>query len=657
MKYTLASGHPRTLVNPAMLEGLRRRAASTHRAEMDGLLDLAQNKGNLPGPEGDYSDAAWRLAFLYLLSNETSHAASCVFALEKMLELPVSGAYFVGARRLKALACAYDWLHGFLPGAVRERVGRAALAYCQAIYDSGEIEVGTCFCGHNVNQIPYVLMAGIAVADELPRGRDYIENILWRLGLTLPGYRFFLEKESFQMSYSYTSTYVSELPYIFQAAEIGLGLRWFEEQEWLRGVVKWWTYALRSDDTFLRHGDYFCWSRVFENPQYYRPLAAIASHYRDPLAQWWVERFRLEGEEPDKILFEERAGAVRAEGPPDVEGLPRTKLFERMGVAVARGDFADGTIAAFKCTPYYLHNHSHRDANQITIYHKGSQALDSGAYDGYETPHWYNYYIRTIAHNTIVVHDPTELMVSRGKLYANDGGQRFVNEPDFQPRFFQDVLKDAFREGQILAYKEGPGHSYVCGDASRCYAPRKLRRFLRHAVFVLDWPHKGAVSLVVMDELDLARPGLTPRFLLHTVDEPVVAGPRIVARQGGGRLTATVLWPSPARIEKIGGPGREFWVAGANYALNPLGPGPHEPGAWRVEVTPTNASEAARVRFLTLLVPADATAPEEAPPSFENLGGGLLLRQGGLAVALLEADSGPQLEADRAVVVQLAGRG
>lgn len=653
MEYTLAAGHPRVLVTPGTLAELRQRAAGTHRAERDSLLALAGSGGAEPGKSGDFSDAAWRLAFLYLLSGEASHAQACSFALEKILQLPVSGEYSVGARRLKALACAYDWLHACLPGGVRERVGQAALEYCQALHDSGEIEPTTFFVGHNVNQVPYVLMAGIAIGDELPRARGYIENILWRLERAWPGYRCFLEKESFPMSYSYTSTYAGELPYLFQAAEAGLGLRWFEEHAWFRGVVTWWTYALRPDGTFIRHGDYFGGIPLFENAAYYRPLAAIAARYRDPLAQWWVGRFRFSGAEPDRILFEERANAVRAEGP---ERLPRMKLFERMGVAVARGDFSSGTVAALKCTPHYLHNHCHRDANQLTIYHKGSLAIDSGAYDGYETPHWYNYYIRSIAHNTIVIHDPDERMVSRGKLYANDGGQRFVNEPDFAPRIVADVFTPPFRDGEILAYKEGPGYSYVCGDASRCYAPRKLRRFFRHVVFVLDWPHNAAVSLLVLDEIDLARNGLTPRFLLHTVDEPVVDGQRIVARQGGGRLTATVLLPASARIEKVGGPGKEFWVDGANYPMDSAPKGPHEPGAWRVEVSPPDAAEPERVRFLTLLVPADADAPPQPAPAVEHMAGGWIVRQGGLAVALLEADSSLPLNAARSICVQMAAR-
>ena len=66
----------------------------------------------------------------------------------------------------------------------------------------------------------------------------------------------------------------------------------------------------------------------------------------------------------------------------------------------------------------------------FTIYHKGDVAIDSGAYDGYETPHWYNYYIRTIAHNTIVIHDRSRVdnfqLVGGSITDVKKTGLRFV---------------------------------------------------------------------------------------------------------------------------------------------------------------------------------------------------------------------------------------
>jgi hypothetical protein len=649
----LRDGHPRVLVRPDDLSALRRRAATTHAAEMQSLLALAAS-GAEPGPGGDYHESIWRLAFLYLLTGDAAHARLVVAAVNKLLDLPVSGEYFTGARRLKALAATYDWLHPALPADLRHTVGTRALEYCQALYDSGEVEPGIYLLGHAINQMPFILMAGIAVGDEIDAGRrsrQFIADTLARWEQQAKGYRHFLEQSCFQQSMSYTSTYVGEFPYLFSAIEAGLGVEMYRSNEWFRNVVTWWTYALRDDDTFVRYGDYFCAIPLFENQQYYRPLAAIASRYRDPLAQWWVNRFQMSRSEPEQILFEDRPG-VASQPPAD---LPRTKLFAPMGLAIARGDFGvdgnGGTVAAFKCTPVYLHNHGHRDANSFTIYHKGDLAIDSGAYDAYETPHWYNYYIRTIAHNTVVIHDPQEKFVSRGREYANDGGQRFINEPHFQPTTLEAALSPAFGDGAIVAFREGDGWSYACGDASNCYRREKLTRFLRHAVFILDWPRPKCVSMLVLDEIELAREGLDPRFLLHTMKQPRVDGNQVVTTHGGGRLTATALIPRSPRIELIGGPGREFEVARTNYPLNRQMVGPHTPGAWRAEIT---GGEGRARRFLTLLTPADVDSAAEPPASVVEQANGYLVRQGELAVVLARGGKSIAADAPRVIRIELA---
>src|SRR5207247_9703626 len=126
------------------------------------------------------------------------------------LGLELSGAYFTGARRLKALAASYDWMHAALGDDLRPRVGRKALAYCQALYDSGEVEPGIYFLGHAINQMPFILMAGIGIGDEIDGAEHFVHDTLDRWEKQMPCYRHFLEQDCFQQSYSYTSTYVVE---------------------------------------------------------------------------------------------------------------------------------------------------------------------------------------------------------------------------------------------------------------------------------------------------------------------------------------------------------------------------------------------------------------------------------------------------------------
>ncbi|EFK95931.1 heparinase II protein, partial [sediment metagenome] len=84
-----------------------------------------------------------------------------------------------------------------------------------------------------------------------------------------------------------------------------------------------------------------------------------------------------------------------------------------------------------------------------------------------------------------------------------------------------------------------------------------------------------------------------------------------------GRLHLDVLLPAAdnAGLEKIGGPGREYWVHGANFA-NDVDPAQRrrttvETGDWRIELSPRRA--AAEDLFLTVMQTTDRTAPARLP--------------------------------------------
>ena len=86
----------------------------------------------------------------------------------------------------------------------------------------------------------------------------------------------------------------------------------------------------------------------------------------------------------------------------------------------------NSTWIAFNAGPYFA-KHQHLDQNQFTIYHKGYLAIDGGAdYTDIESPHYLNYYRRTIAHNSILVYEPAENFFWSDNVLtaANDGGQR-----------------------------------------------------------------------------------------------------------------------------------------------------------------------------------------------------------------------------------------
>ena len=108
-------------------------------------------------------------------------------------------------------------------------------------------------------------------------------------------------------------------------------------------------------------------------------------------------------------------------------------------------------------------------------------------------------------------------------------------------------------------------------------------------------------------------------------DEPSVNGKLTVVESGKGRLFCETVLPADASLEKIGGPGKEFWTNGKNWepdaaflasaarGAKRTGRGPYF-GAWRLEVAP--GAPRAQDRFLHVLTATDTSA---ARPQVQGL--------------------------------------
>jgi len=152
-----------------------------------------------------------------------------------------------------------------------------------------------------------------------------------------------------------------------------------------------------------------------------------------------------------------------------------------------------------------------------------------------------------------------------------------------------------------------------------------VRQVLRSFVFLNLRDQKVPAALAVFDPVVAADAKHRKYWLLHSLEEPKVEagtdrdhsadGARVAAtvdcteHGGRGRLLLDVLLPAADNLElgKVGGPGREFWVFGQNFA-NDVEPArlawsSMEPGAWRIEVCPKKA--AAEDLFLTVMQVTD----------------------------------------------------
>ena len=169
-------------------------------------------------------------------------------------------------------------------------------------------------------------------------------------------------------------------------------------------------------------------------------------------------------------------------------------------------------------------------------------AIDSGAdYTDTESPHYLNYYRRTVAHNSVLVYDPAEKFFWSDNLWpaANDGGQRMDScallEHHPQPRGLESHPRLVGSGHQCESSITFPASITMrIGDATHAYARNKLRSFTRELVYI-----PGKNLLFVFDRVVSTNPAFRKAWLLHGVNQPAVDHDN-----GGGGVGAQEFSPS-----------------------------------------------------------------------------------------------------------------
>lgn len=393
----------------------------------------------------------------------------------------------------------------------------------------------------------------------------------------------------------------------------------------LRHVAQYIFYAAKPNGLMF-NGDDNDWPHL--STWEHSALLMIASEYGDPHAQWFLEhcprasceRFELSERDrwADLLWYDPNTPRQK------LDDLPLSRIFRGKGLVLARSGWGldddardrDGTWLAFTNGDYFG-DHDHYDVNAFQIFRRGDLAIDSGRYDddwdSTQKPEkiarsqLFNYYQRTIAHNTMLVHDPSE---DFGRGLLNDGGQRHLlwrgkyrNVPeDFaQGTFPSDegagrsdwsTNPGRWERGNITAYASSADFVFVRGDGAPAYSAQKLSAFVRELVFVRP------SLVVVFDRVVSTNPSFAKTWLLHTIEEPRLPpdGSWFEVTAGQGRLFGVPVLPEGRRLVKVGGPGDEFTVAGVKFKAGPqseLNPSAlhygENPGAWRIEERPSRA--------------------------------------------------------------------
>ncbi|MGA7800158.1 MAG: DUF4962 domain-containing protein, partial [Gammaproteobacteria bacterium] len=542
-----------------------------------------------------------------------------------------------GQGEVKPLAMAYDWLYGQWSDSQRAALLHKLVEGCNYIVE--RIRVKQRLSPYNVylyNSPLQALMAGALASygdspeAELPMRFTYD---LW-LHRVLPVWRQIMGKGGgWHEGNEYVGIGIGQAVYQLPAMwRKATGQDLFKSEPELHHFLDFLIYRQRPDGQNYRWGDGAFHAKAVPD------RIPLAIEYRDkagyslkrpppfgPTSWPW-------GPLPEPSLYD----------PDAVARLPLTHFFDGIGMLVMRSGWGpDATYVTFKAGDNYW-SHVHLDQGAFTIYKGGPLAVDSGLYGpSYGADHHMNYTYQTIAHNTLTVKDPADTVPNPAKPgepprpIANDGGQRRVGSgwgvyaapldlADWQAHraiYHTGTMERVFREDGLTVALADITPAYTnrySGEGTFTNRTRRVERFWR--IFAYD--HK-ADAVVIFDQVISTHARFRKRWLLHTLQRPVVSGDMFTVtvagsdRPGhaGGRLEGHVLLPKHPDIHVIGGKGFRFYVDGRNYDghgkvdAKARRVGDTELGAWRIEVYPSDQQR--EQNFLTVLLPSlrDAGPP------------------------------------------------
>ncbi|SDE02239.1 Copper amine oxidase N-terminal domain-containing protein [Paenibacillus sp. UNCCL117] len=629
---TPPSEHPRLFVRSSDIPRIKENLTKGELVQVWDrvLLTSAQNVTGMlsPPPPGDVTtnynatitSVVRANALLYLLNGDTAAGHKAVDVMYNFFNTVVFPSHTAGGSPrdmgevIVTAAIVYDWCYDLMNDAqrlnFRQNMERVAINM-EMGYPSTKLGA---VVGHGAESelMRNILSFGVAAYNESPDIYEIAAGRFFQQYIDSRNYMYAAEWNSQGESYG-MSRFQWDMFATFLFDRMGEGNVFSPQQAKMPYQD---IYTQRPDGQRLRYGDGF--STYFKLGQYWTndtmAMMLTSSYYKDHILRGeFLKRYNYGTsnsliDDIWMVLFDDPGLPSASE-----KSLPLSKYFgDPMGIMVARTGWEGGlnsstAVAQMNIGEMYFANHQHLDAGSFQFYYKGGLAIDSGVYqgikDGYGSDSDINYNKRTIASNSMLVYDSSEKFHYWGKEIVNDGGQRTPNGLA-EPNTLDALLDPAngYKTAEVLHQSFGPDantpdYTFIKGDLTKAYSS-KVGDYKRSMVFLNLKDHTHPAALLVYDKLTSTNREFKKTWLLHSEKEPKIDGNTVnIARDDSGyngKLVNTSLLPTSdnASILPIGGPGKEFFVAGKNYP-NPTNDSANNPefGAWRVEISPKTLTE------------------------------------------------------------------
>lgn len=332
----------------------------------------------------------------------------------------------------------------------------------------------------------------------------------------------------------------------------------------------------------------FMAAALFNDPT----IGAMAKHYSNQY-QYFSYAFTTEMTAPVMLILRTLGPDIQEEAR---ENIDLIQYFEAPAATMTARDSwdEDGAAVLMRMGTMTMANHDLCDHGTFQIYYKGLLAGTSGAYKKYGA-YVHRYYLQaTVAHNGILVFDPsladdepvfgtkapcneagcdhTECTVDRDTIvnaarYYYSGSQRALPSPPS----IESWTDGSYEMGTVLGADweynlDGSAkYAYIASDLTMAYPTEAASYVGRKMLTVFLDDEEMPLLFFTYDQVVSKGEDFTKYWLLHTVNEPEVDGESLSATviEGGGRLVLQSL-SGMQNITKIGGKGKDFWINGKN---------------------------------------------------------------------------------------------
>ncbi len=332
----------------------------------------------------------------------------------------------------------------------------------------------------------------------------------------------------------------------------------------------------------------FIAAALFDDPT----IGAMAKYYSSNYTKFSYA-FTTEMTAPDMLIFLTLGPDIEEE---PMENIDTIQYFESPAATMtARTDWTENAAAVLmRIGTMTMANHDLADHGTFQIYYKGLLAGTSGAYKKYGG-YVHKYYLQaTVAHNGLLVYDPSlsdaepiyktvncgeencdhsdcttidyNTIVNAARYYYS-GGQRTLDSPADIETWTSGTYDMGTLIGASWEYRtDGSAkYAYIAGDITAAYPSKTVSYAARKMLTLFTGDEDLPLLFFTYDQLTSKGADYTKTWLLHTVNEPQINEDELTATvtAGDGRLVLQSLSGADA-ITKIGGKGKDFWINGKN---------------------------------------------------------------------------------------------